>query len=196
MNLLRGVYAKGAVVVLALGSLAAPSQVRAQTISGNTPSVSNYGVTECLYNTQSECWDVKNDDLHAGTVVWLYGSSRGNALGWTTTEEGVVSGTWPFSTRSLDAQFQGDKVYFFHKTDDLGLVGSECLGQSSGNAYLEPCYQQNTYWVKDGNNLVNPVRSDYLGGARYLLAGSNSDQSSLTVGPLGGWHQWKIRFCC
>lgn len=189
-----------ALAVLGPGLLALPAQAQDGAVrpaaAPAVPDTSNHGTFECLLNARSQCWDVKDDHLTYGHEIWLFNSKHGNALGWSTTDEGVVTSNGPFTNKKLDAAYQGDKYWMFHKFDDLGIVGGSCLGESNGNVYTEKCYSSSTYWVVAGTKLVNVLRSDTLGASEVLKASGSADETLLKVGPQGNWYQWKINSCC
>ena len=194
-----------ATTVLASGLLIGPGQawgretVPLSAAETASPALaSNYGVYECLYNDQTQCLDVKDNHFAQGQPIWMFSSSGGNALGWTTLTEGYVTNSWPFSNTSLDSKYKGDETYEFHKTTTTGLLSPYCLGESSGVVELDKnCGSTTgTWWVKDGNELVNVLRSDYLGGTRVLMTSSTANDTIVEVGTVSGWYQWKVRTCC
>jgi hypothetical protein len=189
----------GALLCLVPLSLTA-GPASAATHPGAAPDDStNDGAHECLYNSRDYCLDLKDNHFAQHQPVWMYDKNHANALGWQTFFEEYVGSSEPFTTKSLDTKYKGDAVYILYKTGHGGLRSGYCLGETSGNVVLDN-HCAGTYgdwWVKDGNDLINVLRSDYEGGTRELVTAYPTDDEPVKVGTSNGnYHQWDFKTCC
>jgi hypothetical protein len=192
--------AAAAFVLLApLSATAFAAPASAATHSGADPRTtsSNGGAWECLTSSGNYCLDLKDNHFAQHQPLWMQNKNSGNGLGFITQYETHVTSSSPFSIQSLNTKYNGDHIYILYKTE-LGVESPWCLGETSGNVVLDnQCAgTYGDWWVKDGNNLINVLRSDYEGGTRELVTAYPTNDEPVKVGTSNGnYHQWNFQEC-
>jgi len=179
------VAAAMAVSCFAGAAQASEAQPRVQNITGDA--------LVCLTNASTACMDIKDNVKASGQPVWVFSKSGGNALQWNLTDadpnvcDGQAScgGVFtPFTVHSFDNMYFGDTI------EVIGVEGdpSLCVGESGGSVFLrstECANDRNTFWVVNGNQLINVASTDSNDLTNVLTAVSSANEATIEVEPPG-----------